>query len=177
MSEFDPVSSVHKSRPKALVALLAAREERGRLWRPDELAAVFRHQMTAPIAVDLTGFDAARAAQLKNLSEAQGLLLKSFGDLFRHRNPPLELLQVTKEFAKLNLDHPESVLPHEIATALYYASIAAALVRLDTRISQLKDSDLRRGLSWVRDQAWVDSETRILIEQAAEKLDRTQGPA
>lgn len=177
MSEFDPVSSVHKSRPKALAALLAAREERARLWNPDELAAVYRHQMTAPVAVDLSGFDAARAAQLKNLSEAQGLLLKSFGDLFRHPNPPLELLQVTKEFAKLNLDHPESILPNEIATVLYYASIAAAFVRLDAKISQLKDADVRRGLSWVKAQAWVDAETRALMDQAVGKLDRTGNPA
>jgi hypothetical protein len=177
MSEFDPVSSVHKSRPKALAALLAAREERARLWHPDELAAVFRHQMTAPVAVDLGALDAARAAQLKILSDAQGLLLKSFGDLFRHPTPPVELLQMTKEFAKLNLDHPESVLPREIATVLYYTSIAAALARLDARISLLPDADLRRGMSWVKHQTWVDGETRALMEHAMEKLDRTPNPA
>ena len=173
MSDFDPVSSVHKSRPKALAALLAAREERARLWRPDELAAIFRHQMSAPVTVDLGGFDAVTAVQVKNLSDAQGLLLKSFGELFRHPAPPLELLQATKDFAKLNLDHPESVLPNEIATALYYTSIAVALVRLDTRISQLKDADLRRGLLWVKGQLWVDAETQALMDKAIEKL----GPA
>jgi len=171
MSDFDPVSSVHKSRPKALAALLAAREERGRLWRPEELAAIFRRQMSAPVAVDLSGFDAVSAAQLRNVSEAQGLLLKSFGELFRHPNPPVELLEVTKDFAKLNLDHTDSVLPNEIATALYYTSIAVAMVRLDTRISQLKDADLKRGLEWVRLQGWIDQDTRTLMNIAIGKLD------
>ncbi len=170
MSDFDPVSSVHKSRPKALAALLAAREERGRLWRPEELAAIFRHQMSAPVAVDLSGFDAVNAAQLRNVSEAQGLLLKSFGELFRHPNPPAELLEVTKDFAKLNLDRSDSVLPNEIATALYYTSIAVALVRLDTRISQLKDADLKRGMQWVRQQNFIDPETRQLMDAAIGKL-------
>ncbi len=170
MSEFDPVSSVHKSRPKALAALLAAREEGSRLWRPDELAAIFRHQMSAPVAVDLSGFDPVTAVQLRNLSDAQGLLLKSFGELFRHPNPPVELLEVTKDFAKLNRDHADSVLPNEIATALYYSSIAVALVRLNVRISKLADSDLRRGLLWVKGQPWVDSETQSLMDQAIEKL-------
>ena len=75
MAEFDPSGSVFKSRPKSLATLLAAREERGRLWRPDELGAIFRHQMSAPVMVDLSGFDAATAVRLKTLSEAQGLLL------------------------------------------------------------------------------------------------------
>jgi len=170
MSAFDPAGSVFKSRPNALAALLAAREERGRLWRPDELAALFRHQMSAPVMVDLGGLDAATAVRLKTLSEAQGLLLKSFGELFHHPAPPLELLELTKEFAKLNLDHAESTLPSEIAAALYYTSIAAALVRLDTHITQLKDADLRRGLRWTREQAWTDEQTRQLVAKALQML-------
>jgi hypothetical protein len=176
MSDFDPAGSVFKSRPKALMALLAAREERGRLWRPDELAAVFRHQMTAPVMVDLGGFDAATAVKLKMLSEAQGLLLKSFGELFHHPSPPVELLELTKDFAKLNLDHSDSTLPTEIAGALYYTSIAAALVRLDTRITQLKDAELRRGLRWTKEQPWIDQQTQQLMAKALEKLGPEPSP-
>jgi hypothetical protein len=171
MSEFDPARSVFKNRPKALAALLAAREERGRLWRSDELAAVFRHQMSAPVMVDLGGFDPPTAVRLTTLSESQGLVLKSFGELFHHPAPPLELLELTKDFAKLNLDHPDSTLPNEIAAALYYTSIAAALVRLDTRITQLKDADLRRGLQWTREQPWTDLETKDLAGKALVKLE------
>ena len=79
------------------------------------------------------------------MSEAQGLLLKSFADLFHHPAPVIELLELAKDFAKANMDHPESGLPGEIAATLYYTSIAAALVRLDARISQLADADLQRG--------------------------------
>jgi hypothetical protein len=170
MSEFDPARSVFTNRPKALAALLAAREEHGRLWRPEELAAIFRHQMSAPVMVDLGGFDAPTALRLKTLSEAQGLLLKSFGELFHHPAPPVELLELTKDFAKLNLDHPDSTLPSEVAAALYYTSIASALVRLDTRITQLKDAELRRGLRWTREQPWTDPETKDLAAKALLKL-------
>jgi hypothetical protein len=170
MSAFDPAWSVFKSRPKALAALLAEREEGGRLWRSDELAAVFRHQMSAPVIVDLGGFDPATAVRLKTLSEAQGLLLKSFGELLHHPAPPVELLVLTKDFAKLNLDHSDSTLPSEIAGVLYYSSIAAALVRLDTRITQLNDADLRRGLRWTREQPWIDQQTKELVAQALDKL-------
>ena len=170
MSEFDSAAALSKSPPKSLAAFLAAGAERERLWRPEELGAIFRHQMSAPILVDLGGFDPATAVRLKALSEAQNLLLKSFSDLFHHLIPPLELLSLTKDFAKANMEHPESALPQEVAGVLYYASIAAAIVRLDARISQLKDPELQRGLLWAKDQPWVDDQTREILVQALEKI-------
>ena len=170
MPESDSSAAVFKSRAKELAALMATGGEQARLWRPDELAAIFRHQMSAPMLVDLGGFDAHTATRIKNLSDAQGLLLKSFADLLHHPAPVIELLELAKDFAKANLDHPESGLPGEIAATLYYASIAAALVRLDVRMSQLPDADLQRGLKWTMDQAWLDEQTRALLATAAEKL-------
>lgn len=180
MPEFDSAAALSKSPPKSLAAFLAAGEERARLWRPEELTAIFRHQMAAPILVDLGGFDPTTAVRLKTLGEAQHLLLKSFSDLFHHPVPPLELLSLTKDFAKANMDHPESALPHEIAAVLYYVSIAAALVRLDKRITQLQDADLQRGLQWAKDQPWVDGETRDLLIAAVKKIPNdtsSKGPA
>lgn len=172
MSESDSSEAVFKSRPKRLAALMKAGAEGARLWLPEELAAIFQHQMRSPVLLDLGGFDPGTAVRLKTLSDAQGLLLKSFSDLFHHSSPPVELLKLTKDFAKANLDHPESGLPAEIVSALYYTSIAVALVRLDKRISQLKDEDLRRGLLWAKDQPWVDEETKALLLAAVEKISK-----
>jgi len=169
-TDFDSLGAVHNSRANKLAALLATGEERARLWRPDELAAIFRHQISTPMLVDLGGFDPGSAARLKLDAEAQGLLLKSFADLLQHPAPPVELLELVKNFAKANLDQPESGLPAEIASTLYYLCIAAALVRRDARISQLPDADLRRGLSWSREQAWLDEPARKLLAQALEKI-------
>jgi len=163
-------SAVFKSRAKELAALLATGEERARLWRPDELAAIFKHQISTPMLVDLGTFDPGTASKLKTLSEAQGLLLKSFSDLFHHSTPPVELLVLVKDFAKANRDHPESGLPAEIASALYYISIAAALVHLDARITKLPDADLRRGLHLTREQAWLDAATKELLDAALAKI-------
>lgn len=170
MSDFDSSAAVFKSRAQKLASLLASGEEHAKLWRADELAAIFRHQMAAPVLVDLGTFDPRTATRIRIQSEAQGLLLKSFADLFHHPAPPLELLELIKDFAKANLDHPESGLPDEIATTLYYTSIATALVRLDRRISQLPDADLQRGLRWAMDQAWLDAPTKDLLGQASEKI-------
>jgi hypothetical protein len=174
MSEFDSSAALFKGRARQLSALMASGEEHAPLWRPEELAAMFRHQMSAPVLMDLGSFDPRTASQLKALTAAQGLLLSSFAELFNHANPPLQLLQMVKDFAKTNLDHPESGLPREIATALYYASIAAALVRLDKRISKLPDADLQRGLRLTQQQPWLDERTRSLLAEALKKISGDQ---
>jgi hypothetical protein len=176
MSEFDTAGALFKSPPKSLAAFMAAGDEHARLWRPDELEALFRHQLAAPILVDLGGYDPVTANRLKTLCSAQNLVLKSFLELFTHPVPPLELLTLTKEFAKTNMDHPDSSLPKEVAAVLYYTSIAAAMVRLDRRISQLGDSELERALKWAKEQRWVDRPIRELLGQALQKLSPA-GPA
>jgi hypothetical protein len=180
MSEFDTAGAVFKSRPSTLAALMSAGAEDERLWRADELGSIFRHQLAAPIHVDLSGYDPGTAARLKSLSSAQSLLLTSFSDLFHHPHPPVELLRLTKDFAKANMDHAESSLPSQVAAALYYASIAAALVRLDERISNLKDAQLAEGLRWAQNELWIDARTKELFAQAAERLASNrneEGPA
>ncbi len=107
---------------------------------------------------------AARA--LEALAAAQGAPCQSFGDLLRQPSPPLELLELVKDFAKANADHPEHGLPKEIAAVLYYACIAAALLRLKARISKLSEADLGRGLRWAAEQPWLDEETTQLLAAA-----------
>ena len=84
----------------AMAALLDAGSDDAQIWNPAELAAILKHQLSAPIQVDLTAMEQRLAARLRLAAGAQGLLLKSFGDLLHHPNPPLELLKLTKDFAK-----------------------------------------------------------------------------
>jgi hypothetical protein len=170
MPDRDTSESVFRSAPKGLASLLTSSSAAARLWRPQELAAIFRHQLSAPVFMDLGRLEAGAAAKLKGLTDSQGLLLKSFAELFHHSTPPLELLELTKDFGKANMNHPESALPHEVATAVYYLSIATALVRLDERISKLPDAELRRGFLWVCAQDWIDPETKALLLSANERI-------
>ena len=169
MSEFDPAGTLSKSPPKSLAAFLAEGEDRARLWRPEELGAIFRHQMSAPVVVDLGGTDPATAARLKALSHAQGLLLTSFRDLLLHPIPPIELLTLTKDFAKSNMDQPDSVLPNDVAAVVYYLTIAAGIVRLNKRISRLGDVELKRGLEWAKSKPWVEPALQDLLGEAVRK--------
>jgi hypothetical protein len=88
----------------------------------------------------------------------------TFGELFQHERPPLELLRLAKDFAKAAQANPGSAIPKEVAWVLYYLSIATALVRLRQRITHLSDVELRQGFDWVLAQSWVADPSRALAE-------------
>ncbi|MFA5204564.1 MAG: hypothetical protein WC708_09205 [Lentisphaeria bacterium] len=140
------------------------------LWTAAELGAVFRHQMSAPVQLDLGGVAPNLVPKLRFLCEAQGLLLNSFDDLFRHPHPPVELFEIVKKWARRNRQNPAAALPKEVATALYYGSIAAALVRCQRQISRLGDPALKQGLDWMLAQQWITDPVRSLCQEARSML-------
>ena len=159
-----------KTDPGTLAKLMTLGNEPQRIWRPEELAVVFSHQMAAVVQFDLAGLDEGIGAKLMTLSAAEGLLVRSFADLFQHSNPPIELLILTKQFAKANINHPDSSLPREVAKVMYYGSIAVALVRCAQRITELDDCSLRQGVEWAIAQTWIDEPTRAVLREGLDRL-------
>ena len=158
-----------------LATLLDLSPDAERLWGDDELGALLRHQMTAPMQVDLINLERGLALKVRNLAESLGLTLKSFGDLLAHPNPPVELLKITKDFAKACRLSPHSPIPHEIASVLYFASIAAAMVRCRRRITGLTNDALAEGFRWVLTRPWLDAPTRALTEEGLQFLNTHKG--
>ena len=165
-SDFDHPAATLRGGPKALEALVNMSLLEERLWRNEDLAGIFRHQLAASLLLDLGGFDKGAIEKIKRLCESRDVPLKSFKELFQHPAPPRELLVLTKNFAKANMVQNESPVPGEIATALYYLSIAAGMVHLGIRISKLSDLELQRSLSWIRGRPWIDGETAKLLDEA-----------
>jgi RNA polymerase sigma-70 factor (ECF subfamily) len=138
--------------------------------QPTERAEVLRHLLTAPVPLDLGAVDEALARKVRAWTEGQSLMLKSFGDLLQHPNPLPEFLELVKEFAKENRTDAESPLPREVATVLYYASIAVALARCARRITRHNHATLRQGFGWGCEQPWVDEATRSLLREGLRAL-------
>jgi hypothetical protein len=61
-----------------------------------------------------------------------------------------------------------------VAEVLYFASIAAALVRRGKRISQLDDDTLRSCFERIMTEPWLDEDTRTLMRAGKEQLDRLE---
>jgi hypothetical protein len=176
---YDAVRRPRHSIQDAPLGQLASLLEQGtpaeRIWEAEELGAILRHQMSAPLRVDLVSLERGQAAKVRVLAESQGLILKSFGDLLAHRHPPLELLVMAKDFAKASRISPESAIPREVASVLYFASIVAAMTRCRVRISRLKNRELRAGIRWALAQAWLDEPTRALFQEGLGSLDAADG--
>jgi len=156
-----------------LAHLLQMSEGSHVLWEAEELAALFRHQMQSPIEADLATVSPTAASRARMVASACDPCVKSFADLFDHPRPPLELLRLTKQFAKVHHNDPDTGLPAEIALVLYYASIAAALARCDKRASKLDDRALIEGFTWGRDQKWIDEPMRRLFQAGLDLLTKS----
>ncbi len=157
--------------PRSLAKMLDFGAGQEPLWTNGELGAILRHQMHAPLGPDLGRVDSALRVSRRALTAGDGESLRTFGDLFHVSHPPLEVLEATKRFAKYSRTQEES-LPAEIATALYYLAIAAALTKCGRRITALDDQTLRHGIAWVRQQTWLDEDSRTVLDEAERLLGR-----
>ena len=119
-------------------------------WSPDELAAIWQHQLHASLTVDL--------GPLADICPGAW----TFGNVVGDPAPPVELLRKIKDFAKRHT-RGDAALPPEIATILYYVSIGLAMLRCDSRISELSDLALHQGFAWASEQAWLDGDCRALF--------------
>lgn len=164
------IQSVFKADSHSLSSLMNLEEDTQPLWRPDELAAIWRHQLSAPLEFDLSTIGPDAETTLHELESKQPKRPKTFRELLQDPHPPIELLKLAKDFAKTHANSTDGALPQEIATALYYAAISTALVHCNQRITSLTDDQLRKGLSWCMTQPWLDEASRSLAQQALADL-------
>jgi len=134
-------------------------------WTDRDFGPMIEHQMKAPLAGDL--------GQLlpdinDTLSETP---IRTFRELLCHPHPPASVLRLVKDFAKQLLRSSQYAYPEQVATVLYYASIAAAETRIQTKITNLPRSEIHKGYAWSRAQSWIPEDLRRLFEEAlARKL-------
>jgi hypothetical protein len=137
----------------------------------DELGNLWLEQLSSEIQFNAGAVSGEWARKLVGMAAHGTPIPNRFCDLFRHPNPPVELLEYTKHLAKRARHRPDSPL-QKISTVLYYASIVAALLRCGgRRITGLDDDALAYGVRWVLEQAWLDAYTRRLFAEALGRLE------
>jgi hypothetical protein len=140
-------------------------------WSPAELGDALRHQLDAQWDMaSMSGADSRDVTGHGSRSSIQRF--QSMGELLTAADPPVQLLEKAKEFAKANYAHPESLLPPEVSLVLYFASIAVAEVHCRTRISRLDAVALRTGFEWALGLSWLDHRLRVLIGGAIRDLEK-----
>ena len=161
------------NRPQGLARILALGDTTTDLWSPAEMQAMWQHQLSAPVQVDLATLHFSRLAQLSDSPEVQPFLANSFQHLLNHPSPPIELLKMTKDFAKQVLKSREDTQLNDVAAVLYHAAYAAGILRCQKRLGGMDEAELQRGFKWALTRRWLDESTRQLITQASDSLTST----
>jgi len=143
-----------KTSPSQL-ALLMGLDETQSPWSEDDHAAMMRHLLDSPIP--------------GNPPESSATS-QTFGRLLASHHPDVEHLRRVKEFAKSCRTNPNSDLPEDIATVLYYAAIAAARLRCSHAISQLSVAELHDGIEWALARSWLPDPLKPLFQATLDKL-------
>lgn len=146
--------------PRSLAGLLQIGELGS--WTAAELGPILEHQLDTPLDMDLGAPAAADGIDSDRAGESPPQRC-TFRQLLLAPHPPLPLLQRVKQFAKVCRSQPDGPLPHEVATVLYLAAIAAARRHGDRRISTLDDDAWRHAVDWALAQSWLNADLRALL--------------
>ncbi len=163
-------SEKRHSGSEVLNRIIAFDQAERAIWPVEEIRRVLRIQLGTRVrlALERAGIRPRRAVLA--LADHAHPPIRSVADLLYHPQPPVQLLNSLKELAKDKREDPLSDSPPEVAVALYYAGIAAALTRCGERITTLRDDELRAGLNWVAKQTWLDDRLHGLIIRALTHL-------
>jgi hypothetical protein len=121
-------------------------------WSAEDAAAALRHQLNAPLLPDITSVPGAEPERLEALvRQPGGAAAGSLLEALLSPETPIELLEAIKAFAR-HVQKEETTPLHGVSgTIIYYAAIAAALLR-GTKLSKLNQPQLRDGMTWAMEQ-------------------------
>lgn len=118
------------------------------VWRPQDFAAILRHQLDSMI----------------------GTRGPTFRDVLSDPQPDRSLLNQIKEFAKVARNDPGSGVPPEVCHVLYYAAITVAGLRREGWLTSLDDPALRRGIEWALGLPWLDDQLRPMLQAGLQMI-------
>ena len=150
----------------ALAQLLSCKTDADSVWSATDLHAILCHQLDADVEFDLTHFGGVAKETLTSVRTLSADNQPcTFGQMLTSAEPPLEVLDMIRRFAKRLRTQESAGIPKEVATVLYYAAIAAARLRHGASLSKLDDEALRSGLNWGLEQTWLTEPLRALFAE------------
>jgi len=137
-------------------------------WTTEQLRKMYQRLLCT--RVDKLSTRVPKAAQrAAQLAAASNPPVEKIIDLIRHPNPSLELLELTKGFAKAVFHHSHCV-PPAVSIMLYYLIIVVAMLRHDEKITTLGDEQLKEGIFSRMTEPWLDNGSAQLLQQALTKM-------
>lgn len=165
-----------QSDPQQLARVLGLASSSPGFWRPEELAAIWKHQFSDPLKLVLIPDEDDFEFIRELLQEADLSGLSTFREIVLSPNCPLRVLQITKEYSKRARQNASATAPPEISTVLYFLSIASALRHCSKRITTLDDQALVQGFTWCLEQAWLEEPEKSIFNAAREQVTKGTQP-
>jgi hypothetical protein len=157
--------------------------------RLDQMASLFSLGVREPDPADEKGDSARMAALLREqldsaltkrslLSDALVLMLdqqghdthalaaRSLGEVLLSPQSDITLLRGIKECSKRLSESLDSPAERALATTLYFAALASALVHYDTKITQITHAKLEESFALLMEKKWMAEELRVLFSRA-----------
>jgi hypothetical protein len=145
--------------------------DRDTLWSEAELTQLLNHQLRQNLSKVLNELGESVPIQPKDSAAAYSdKPPATLDELFRHPAPTLKTLDAVKRWARRAVRDDAGQLPTEISSLIYFAAIAAALVRCRARISKSDDATLRFGFEQQLTRPCANSFLHTLIRQAMTQL-------
>ena len=126
-------------------------------WTEDDLAAMWRHLLDTPLAVELDRIPSVME-QIRAWEKQTGFSEPTFRDLLHHEHPSIELLKAVTQFGK-SVCQWERGFPPEIAKAVYFVAITVAQARCGESISSLDSASRTAGIAWSCSRSWIDRQS------------------
>jgi hypothetical protein len=143
-------------------------------WSSRELREMLEHQMTAPLASETERFaHLANCAPDHVANRLAHCPCPTFGDLLRHKAPPLDVLTMTKDFAKAAMADQDD-LPRDVARVLYVLAILRGQSVPGGRLTALDDAVIVREARRCLAFGWLPDGIQGLLREGVKSLGRTR---
>lgn len=135
-----------------------------------EMASALEHLLNVPLRELLKSVPAFVDWSSSFDESEDSALCRTVRELLSAPAPSLRLLQLVKDYAKNCRATPNTKIPADIASALYFLSVSSSVLAHDRTLSQLPIEALREGIRWLAAQPWVAPAEKLLAERAFEKM-------
>ena len=135
------------------------------LWNDQDHGTILKHQLSALLTTKLRECDSPATQRVLTQTMLGERPSATIGCLFKFPNPPVELLELTKRYAKY-MGTEDDLLPKDVAAVLHLCAICVAHVRCCRKITAWDDWTLRGKIRWAHQLPWLDEQTRGLLQHA-----------
>jgi hypothetical protein len=162
LSNEEPASG-YTGKSRSILQLFELTPEGEAPWDKSDLGRLIEQRLDMPLYELLP--DVAQRATERRETALPGEDVYTLRELFLHAAPSLRLLEGAKRVFREWARGKERSTPAEVGTALYFITIALALVRGSKRITKLSNAELRDGLQATARHDWLPDSLREITNQ------------